>query len=116
MFSLPRSRQLILSALAVMFVVICAQLAPAQVDDIGDGETDPVKLFARGQNAHARNDLVTALALYEAPLKLRHEFPEAEFQRGLALAALDRKPDPEKTFTPPIEFRKAWVLPTVALA
>ncbi len=115
MFSLPRSRQLILSALAVMFVVICAQLAPAQVDDIGDGETDPVKLFERGQNAHARNDLVTALALYEAALKLRPEFPEAEFQRGVALAALDRSRDAEKAFTRAIELRKDWVLPYGAL-
>ena len=115
MFSLPRSRQLILSAFAVMFVVICAQLAAAQVDDIGDGETDPVKLFERGQNAHARNDLVTALALYEAALKLRPEFPEAEFQRGVALAALDRKADAEKAFNRAIELRKDWVLPYGAL-
>ena len=115
MFSLPRSRQLILSVLAVVFVVICAQLAAAQVGDIGDGETDPVKLFERGQNAHARNDLVTALALYEAALKLRPEFPEAEFQRGVALAALDRKADAEKAFTRAIELRKDWVLPYGAL-
>jgi len=115
MFSLPRSRQLILSALAVVFVVICVQLAAAQVDDIGDGETDPVKLFERGQNAHARNDLVAALALYEAALKLRPEFPEAEFQRGVALAALDRKADAEKAFTRAIELRKDWVLPYGAL-
>ena len=115
MFSLPRSRQLILSALAVVFVVICGQLAAAQVDDIGDGETDPVKLFERGQNAHARNDLVTALALYEAALKLRPEFPEAEFQRGVALAALERSADAEKAFTRAIELRKDWVLPYGAL-
>ncbi|HEX9543535.1 MAG TPA: tetratricopeptide repeat protein [Pyrinomonadaceae bacterium] len=115
MFSLPRSRQLILSVLAVVFVVICVQLAAAQVDDIGDGETDPVKLFERGQNAHARNDLVTALALYEAALKLRPEFPEAEFQRGVALAALDRSGDAEKAFTRAIELRKDWVLPYGAL-
>lgn len=115
MFSLPRSRQLILSALAVVFVVICVQLAAAQVDDIGDGETDPVKLFERGQNAHARNDLVTALALYEAALKLRPEFPEAEYQRGVALAALDRSADAEKAFMRAIELRKDWVLPYSAL-
>jgi len=115
MFSLPRSRQLILSVLAVVFVVICAQLAAAQVGDIGDGETDPVKLFERGQNAHARNDLVTALAFYEAALKLRPEFPEAEFQQGVALAALDRSGDAEKAFTRAIELRKDWVLPYGAL-
>jgi tetratricopeptide (TPR) repeat protein len=115
MFSLPSSRQLILSALAVAFLISCVQFAAAQVDDIGDGETDPVKLFERGQNAHARNDLVTALGLYEAALKLRPEFPEAEFQRGVALAALDRSADAERAFNRAIELRKDWVLPYSAL-
>lgn len=115
MFSLPRSRQLILSALAIVLVVTFVQFAPAQVNDIGDGETDPVRLFERGQNAHARNDLVTALALYEAALKLRPEFPEAEFQRGVALAALGRSGDAEKAFKRAIELRKDWVLPYGAL-
>lgn len=110
MFSLPRSRQLILSAITVVFVVICAQPAAAQVD-VGDGETDPIKLFERGQNAHARNDLAAALALYEAALKLRPEFPEAEYQRGVALVSLDRSTDAEKAFARAIELRRDWALP-----
>src|SRR5260370_32084214 len=115
MVSLPGSCQFILSVLVVMFVVICGQLAPSQVDDIGDGETDPVKLFERGQNAHARNDLVTALALYEPALNLRPEFPDAEFQRGVALAALDRKAYAQKAFTRVLELRKDGGLLSCAL-
>jgi len=53
------------------------QLAAAQVDDLATAKLIQLSLFERGQNAHARNDLVTALALYEAALKLRPEFPEA---------------------------------------
>ena len=68
-------------------VALCFQLAPAQTDDPTDGETDPVKLFERGQNAHAKGDITRALALYEGAIKLRPEFPEAEYQRGVALAA-----------------------------
>ncbi|MFS8085729.1 MAG: tetratricopeptide repeat protein, partial [Acidobacteriota bacterium] len=98
-----------------MFVVLCGQLTAAQSEDIGDGETDPIKLFERGQNAHARNDLTAALALYEAALKLRPEFPEAEYQRGVALAGLDRSADAEKAFTRAIELRKNWALPYSAL-
>jgi tetratricopeptide (TPR) repeat protein len=110
MFSLPLSRQVILSAISVVFVVICAHSTVAQVDP-GDGETDPIKLFERGQNAHAKNDLTAALALYEAALRLRPEFPEAEYQRGVALAGLDRSADAEKAFARAIELRRDWMLP-----
>lgn len=115
MFSLLRSRQLILSATALVFLLICPQLMAAQTEEVGDGETDPIKLFERGQNAHARNDLAGALALYEAALRLRPEFPEAEYQRGVALVGLDRPGDAEKAFAHAIELRKDWGLPHSAL-
>jgi tetratricopeptide (TPR) repeat protein len=114
MISLLRSRQLILSAIALVFVLGCSQPAPAQADDLGD-ETDPIRLFERGQNAHAKSDLARAVALYEAALKLRPEFPEAEYQRGIALVGLERPADAEKAFARAIELRKDWVLPYSAL-
>jgi tetratricopeptide (TPR) repeat protein len=110
MFFLPLSRHLILSAISVAFVVTCAASTMAQVDP-SDGETDPIKLFERGQNAHAKNDLPSALAFYEAALKLRPEFPEAEYQRGVALAGLNRSADAEKAFARAIELRREWALP-----
>lgn len=110
MFSLPLFRQVILSAISVVFMVICAHSVVGQVDP-GDGETDPIRLFERGQNAHAKNDLIAALALYEAALKLRPEFPEAEYQRAVALAGLDRSVDAEKAFAHAIELRQEWSLP-----
>jgi tetratricopeptide (TPR) repeat protein len=115
MFSTPSSRQSFLWAFALLFVALCFQFAPAQTEDPTDGETDPVKLFERGQNAHAKGDLPRALALYEGALKLRPEFPEAEYQRGVALAALDRSPEAEKAFARAIDLRKDWVLPISAL-
>lgn len=115
MFSPSRSRQSTLWALTLLFVALCFQLAPAQTEDPTDGETDPVKLFERGQNAHAKGDLPRALALYEGALKLRPEFPEAEYQRGVALMALDRSPEAEKAFARAIDLRKDWVLPISAL-
>jgi len=115
MFSQTRSRQLFLGALTLLFVASCFQLAPGQTEDPTDGEIDPVKLFERGQNAHAKGDLARALALYEGAIKLRPEFPEAEYQRGVALAALDRSSAAEKAFARAIELRKDWVLPFSAL-
>src|SRR6266436_4798024 len=102
MFSLPRSRQYFFGVLATLMVALCFQ-------------TDPVKLFERGQNAHAKGDITRALALYEGAIKLRPEFPEAEYQRGVALAALDRSPEAEKAFARAIDLKKDWVLPVSAL-
>jgi tetratricopeptide (TPR) repeat protein len=115
MFCLPRSRQSLPWALTLLFVALCCQLVPAQTDDPTDGETDPVRLFERGQNAHAKGDLPRALALYEGALKLRPEFPEAEYQRGTALATLDRSPEAEQAFTRAIDLKKDWLLPNSAL-
>ncbi len=114
-FAPPRSRQSHLWALALLLVALCFQLALAQTDDPTDGETDPVKLFERGQNAHAKGELARALALYEGAIKLRPEFPEAEYQRGVALMALGRPAESEKSFTRAIDLRKDWALPTSAL-
>src|SRR5882762_4969600 len=115
MFSTPRSRRSLLWPLALLLVVSCFQLSPAQTEDPTDGETDPVRLFERGQNAHAKGEIARALALYEGALKLRPEFPEAEYQRGVALVALDRSAEAEKAFTRAIDLRKDWALPQSAM-
>jgi tetratricopeptide (TPR) repeat protein len=115
MFSSSRSRQPFLWILTLLLVAVCSQLAPAQSDDPTDGETDPVKLFERGQNAHAKGDVARALALYEGALKLRPEFPEAEYQRGTALVALNRTTEAEAAFSRAIDLRKDWALPVSAL-
>ena len=115
MFSKPSSRQSFLWALTLLCVAICFQLAAAQTEDPTYGENDPVKLFESGQNAHAKGDVARALALYEGALKLRPEFPEAEYQRGVALIALNRSPEAEKAFARALELRKDWALPNSAL-
>jgi tetratricopeptide (TPR) repeat protein len=115
MSSLSRGRRSFFWVLTILLVVLCFQIAPGQTDDPTDGETDPVKLFERGQNAHAKGDVARALALYEGALKLRPEFPEAEYQRGVALVSLERPAEAEKAFTIAIDLRKTWVLPISAL-
>ena len=81
----------------------------------GDDATDPVRLFERGQSAHARGELERAIGLYEQALKVRPEFPEAEFQRGNALASLGRLPEAEAAFHLAISYKKNWALPYSAL-
>ncbi|HEY9283260.1 MAG TPA: tetratricopeptide repeat protein, partial [Pyrinomonadaceae bacterium] len=115
---MPRSLLNTLRASLVALALVCASAAaaPAQTEDeLGEESADPVKLFEKGQDAHAKGDLATALEFYEQALKLRPEFPEAEFQRGSALAALDRLPEAEKALRRAAELKKDWPLPHAAL-
>ena len=106
---------------AVLGVVLllllgCNNLTMAQTEDVfGDAAADPVKLFERGQSAHARGDLLKALEFYDEAIKVRPEFAEAEFQRGNALVGLVRFAEAESSFRRAIELRKDWSLPYSAL-
>jgi len=93
-----------------------ASACPAQTEDnLGDGAADPVKLFERGQAAHARDDLAHALELYEEALRVRPEFPEAAYQRGMVLVAMKRPGEAESSFRRAIELKENWSLPYSAL-
>jgi len=88
-------------------VPTCAQTEEA----FGDDATDPVRLFERGQAAHARGELEKALGYYEQALKVRPEFPEAQFQRGTALIALQKFDEAETALRAAISLKKNWSLP-----
>jgi tetratricopeptide (TPR) repeat protein len=115
MFFPPRSRRFRFATIAFIVAAVGASAALAQTIDVTDGETDPVRLFERAQNAHAKGDLSRALALYEEAIKLRPEFPEAEYQRGVALVAVKRPTEAEIAFRRAVELRKDWSLPYSAL-
>ncbi|MBV9960190.1 MAG: tetratricopeptide repeat protein [Acidobacteria bacterium] len=80
-----------------------------------DEDADPVQLFERGQNAHARGQLERALELYEEALKLRPDFPEAEYQRATALLSLRRDEEAVKSLRRAAELRAEWALPRALL-
>jgi tetratricopeptide (TPR) repeat protein len=110
-----RPRIIVIYALAVSLALLfCASASSAQTG-FDEGEADPVKLFERGQDAHASGRLELALSLYEAALKLRPEFPEAEYQLAAALLSLNRLPEAEKAFRRAGELRPGWALPPAAL-
>jgi tetratricopeptide (TPR) repeat protein len=95
--------------------LFCASSAAQTEEAFGDAATDPVRLFERAQSAHARGELEKAISFYEQALKVRPEFPEAEFQRGNALASLGRLPEAEAAFRLAISYKKNWSLPFSAL-
>jgi tetratricopeptide (TPR) repeat protein len=99
-----------------LVLALCAATLHAQTtDDAGDGEDDPVKIFNRAQDAHARGDLARALELYTAAIKVRPEFPEAEYQKAAAYVALKRTAEAEKSLRRAIELNAEWSLPHTAL-
>lgn len=111
-----RFRPPALILLALSLILSCAFTLQAQSDDgFDDAAADPVKLFEKGQDAHQKGDLALALEFYEEAIKVRPEFPEAEYQRAVALVALNRLPEAEKGFRRAIELRAAWATPQAAL-
>jgi tetratricopeptide (TPR) repeat protein len=111
--SMPASlRKTFLAALtALALLCACAPSASAQDDD----SDDPVRLFERGQDAHAKGETARAVELYDAALKLRPEFAEAYFQKGVALVALKRMPEAESSLRRAAELKTDWPLPQAAL-
>jgi tetratricopeptide (TPR) repeat protein len=101
---------------SLLVLALCAATLHAQTtDDATDGEDDPVKIFNRAQDAHARGDLTRALELYTAAIKVRPEFPEAEYQKAVAHVALKQTAEAEKSLRRAIELRADWSLPQTAL-
>ncbi|MFL6228491.1 MAG: tetratricopeptide repeat protein [Pyrinomonadaceae bacterium] len=102
------------SVAALALLVACSAVAFAQ-DDLDGGADDPVQIFERAQSAHAKGELERALQLYDAALKLRPDFAEALYQKGVALAVLKRLPEAETALGRAAELKKDWSLPQVAL-
>jgi len=109
------AKSLLPSVLFLLLVGLLSLTATAQTDEFGDAAADPIKLFERGQDAHGRGEFEKALDYYNQALKLRPEFPEAEFQRGNALVSLSRFGEAEKSFRQAIELKKNWSLPYSSL-
>ena len=112
--SFLKSFLLIATCFGLLFAGSTLRVA-AQDDPFGDSAADPVKLFERGQSAHARGELEKAIGFYEQALKVKPDFPEAEFQRGNALASLGRLKEAEAALRLAISQKKNWSLPHSAL-
>ncbi len=102
-------------AFTLALLLCCASSVSAQGYELSEDDGYPVKLFNRGQDAHAKKDYELALEFYEQAVKLRPDFPEAEFQKASALAALKRLPEAEKSYRRAMELRPDWPFPPAAL-
>jgi tetratricopeptide (TPR) repeat protein len=102
-----KARQLTKWTWGVLFTLFFAAVPQAHGQTLNQ-EDDPIKLFERAQDAHAKNDYKTAIEFYDAAIRLKPEFPEAEFQRALALLSIDKKDDALTGFKRAVELRPDW--------
>jgi tetratricopeptide (TPR) repeat protein len=111
-----QNKLLVMASCILLLALTSAAPVFAQTEEaFGDDATDPIRLFERGQSAHARGELEKALSFYEQALKVRPEFPEAQFQRGNALASLGKLTEAEAALRVAISLKKNWSLPYTAL-
>ena len=83
----------------------------------GDGESiDAVAIFNQGQDLHEKNNLTGAINRYREALRVLPEFPEAEYQLGIAQLALGRTDEAEQAFRRAVELRPDWSLAMNGLA
>ena len=109
-FSLLRKSAAVL--LAGTSILLFQTFARAQ----GDEEApNAVALFNEAQDLHEKGDLAGAIILYDKALKIVPEFPEAEYQRGVAELSLGKTDEAEKSFRRAIELRPDWTLAMASL-
>ncbi|MEQ1644799.1 MAG: tetratricopeptide repeat protein, partial [Pyrinomonadaceae bacterium] len=94
-------------ALTVLPFAVLAQTEDEQVDVIA--------IFHQAQDLHEKGDLTRALKLYDKALKAMPEFPEAEFQRGMAFIALGKPDEAETAYRRAMELRPDWTLAMTGL-
>ncbi len=107
---LARSQRLLFGIL--LLAVFSASVA-AQADPVSPA--DAIALFNQGQDAHEKGDAKTAIDFYQKALKLMPEFPEAEYQSGVAYLMLGSRPEAESSFRRSAALRSDWTLPMTAL-
>ena len=104
---------------AITAFIAISLLAMSNYGTLGQGEVedeDPVAVFNQAQDIHEKGDLAGAIKLYEKALKILPEFPEAEYQRGVAYLALGKTADAESAFRRAVELRADWSLAQTGLA
>jgi tetratricopeptide (TPR) repeat protein len=100
--------------LALAVLMFGAERSPAQT---GEGEFErAIATFNDAQELHEQGLVKEAIALYRRALEIFRDFPEAEFQLGVALLQVEERFEAEVAFRRSIELRPDWTLPIPPLA
>lgn len=110
-FSVSRKKAFAL-VFSALFLLWAISNCPAQ--ETTDTE-EAVAIFNQGQDAHEKGDLKAAVEFYQKALKIIPEFPEAEYQMGVAYLGLHQTELAETAFRRAVELRDDWSLPMATL-
>lgn len=110
---IARLRQFLVSTIIIGFLVF--SINSKGFSQNSDDPVDAVAVFNQAQDLHEKGDLAGAIKLYDQALRIVPEFPEAEYQRGVAALELGREVEAEKSFRRAIELRADWTLPMTSL-
>ena len=94
-------------------VIAAGAITLGQSNAFAQAEIDPqeaVTIFNAAQELHEKGDIAGALKLYDKALKLVPEFPEAEYQRGIAQLSLGNDAEAESSFRRAVGLRPDWSL------
>lgn len=105
----------ILFSSALILVLLLTAAISGQTEDPGGDSGEAIALFNQGQDAHEKGHLRAALELYDKALKIVPEFPEAEYQRGVAFLALGQSDNAESAFRLALKSREDWTLALASL-
>ncbi|MFV0387448.1 MAG: tetratricopeptide repeat protein [Pyrinomonadaceae bacterium] len=79
-------------------------------------ESDPAYLFNKAQDFHAAGDFEKALEFYNKALKVKPDFPEAEYQRSMIFELIGKPAMAIASLKLAIGYAEDWSLPKIALA
>lgn len=99
-----------------LFLIWSAFLLPSFAAAQENGNVpDPVAVFNSAQDLHEKGDLAGAIDLYKKALQIEPDFPESEYQCGIAHLALNQYAEAETAFRKAVELRPEWTLAMTSL-
>lgn len=110
-----RSRAFQLGILAFLLGGFLFPFSSSVAAQANEEQAEPVAIFNSAQDLHEKGDLAGAIDLYKKALKVEPNFPEAEYQCGVAQLTLGQNAEAEKSFRKAVALRPEWTLAMTSL-
>ena len=102
-------RNFVFAFLLLTVIVLASPKGFAQTEG-DDSQIDAIAVFEEAQSVHEKGDLIGAIKLYDKAIAVIGDFPEAEYQKGIAFIALNDLVKAEDSFRAAVKDRPEWSL------